>query len=305
MFDRHLAGDARPLLSQGERENTEKTVDIFQGVSPVPNYLHLLSELIAPQGQMSLPMEKTQWPQIRKNTITQLRRCVPGILVAGIGDGSFACKGQWLFGEGLDVKAYRGCLDGQDMYLHLIMPAERRSKVIISVVNKGQNVTHGIGRIAQGVDKSQACYGGFELRFAGNNVPASDKPVFPPGSSLMSSGVTLSRYMDLVGLTPVLMTIMDILAFVEFLSNDVDFKGSKIYFHGKGDAGVAALYAGVFDERIAGVLLENVPSSHRHSSPVLGVLLAFDMPQAVGLMAPRKTALINQGHSFRNWPKRA
>ena len=37
---------------------------------------------------------------------------------------------------------------------------------------------------------------------------------------------------------------------------------------------------------------------------MLGILRAFDMPQAVGLMAPRKVALITPGNHVWTWPSR-
>jgi hypothetical protein len=102
-----------------------------------------------------------------------------------------------------------------------------------------------------------------------------------------------------------MMTCHDIGVAVDHLVRSKEMKGYEIYLYGKADAGVAALYHGLIDERIAGVILEDAPSSHLDSAPILGILRAFDMPQAVGLMAPRKVALINPAHNYWTWPRRA
>jgi len=70
------------------------------------------------------------------------------------------------------------------------------------------------------------------------------------------------------------------------------------------DGAVAALYRGVIDNRVAGVFLEDMPNSHTVGGPIPGILKSFDIPEAVGLMAPRKVALIRPGHSFWSWPLR-
>lgn len=300
VFDQHLAGQARSILPRGLRENDEQTVDIFQGLPPVPNYLRLLPELIATQGQTPLPTEPSQWPQIRKDALSVLRKCAPGLPQAGNNEGGFTRTGQWLANIDLEARAFRGSIDGQELWLQLMVPKEGCRRMVISVVNAGQSYAHGMVRQSHGIS-----YGSFEPRFAGFNAPASERPPHPPGTSFLTVQTLLLRAMALTGVTPVQLTIRDILALTEFLASDSEFRAYEIYFHGKADSAVAALYAGLLDDRIAGVFLENLPSSHRDAAPILGVLRAFDIPQAVGLMAPRKVALINQGHGFWTWPGRA
>ncbi|MBM3833518.1 MAG: hypothetical protein FJ403_09645 [Verrucomicrobia bacterium] len=52
--------------------------------------------------------------------------------------------------------------------------------------------------------------------------------------------------------------------------------------------GIAALYAGVFDERIKQVILNNPPGSHWQGSALLNVLRVTDIAEVAGALAPRR-----------------
>lgn len=67
---------------------------------------------------------------------------------------------------------------------------------------------------------------------------------------------------------------------------------------------VAALYVALTDESISGVVLDKLPASHVEHAPIPGILRTLDIPHAVGLMAPRKIALVTPGHASWTWPKR-
>jgi hypothetical protein len=107
-----------------------------------------------------------------------------------------------------------------------------------------------------------------------------------------------------MGMTPVMMTCNDIGMAIDYLLSLRNLKECMVYLYGRGDSGVAALYRGLIDDRVAGVILEDAPSSHLEGAPIIGILRAFDMPQAVGLMAPRPVALINPCHNYWAWPTR-
>ena len=92
---------------------------------------------------------------------------------------------------------------------------------------------------------------------------------------------------------------------VDYLQTIDDTRNKPVYLMGRGDMAVAALYCGIQDARVAGLILENLPSTHLDGGPILGIMQALDIPQAVGLMAPRKVALVNPSHSFWNWPSLA
>ena len=146
---------------------------------------------------------------------------------------------------------------------------------------------------------------GFMPRISSGICAVPGPAALPPGSRLPETHKFLRRAMLLTGTTPVMMTIHDLGVAVDYLLEQDEMKERELYLYGKGDSGVAALYRGLLDERIAGVILEDVISSHIDGSPILGILRSMDIPQAVGLMAPRKVALVNAGHINWTWAARA
>ncbi|HBH54042.1 MAG TPA: hypothetical protein DDY91_19320 [Planctomycetaceae bacterium] len=61
---------------------------------------------------------------------------------------------------------------------------------------------------------------------------------------------------------------------------------------GRGEAGVLGAYAALFDTCIADVRLIDPPVSHRTGPALLGVLKVLDIPEALGLLAPRRLTLV-------------
>ncbi len=62
---------------------------------------------------------------------------------------------------------------------------------------------------------------------------------------------------------------------------------------GKGQAGVLGTYAALFETCIAEVTLVDPPSTHRDGPHFLGVMKVLDVPDALGLLAPRHVTLVN------------
>ncbi len=62
---------------------------------------------------------------------------------------------------------------------------------------------------------------------------------------------------------------------------------------GKGQAGVLGAYAALFENCIAETILVDPPSTHRDGPHFLGVMKVLDVPDALGLLAPRQVKLIN------------
>src|SRR5262249_23010253 len=60
---------------------------------------------------------------------------------------------------------------------------------------------------------------------------------------------------------------------------------------GRGQAGVIAAYAALFEPDIAGVVALEPPATHRDGPIFLGVLRVLDVPEALGLLAPRPLTL--------------
>jgi acetyl esterase/lipase len=68
---------------------------------------------------------------------------------------------------------------------------------------------------------------------------------------------------------------------------------------GKGPAGVLGAYAALFENCISEITLIDPPSTHRDGPIFLNVMRVLDVPDAIGLLSPRRVTLINaQGASF-------
>jgi dienelactone hydrolase len=68
-------------------------------------------------------------------------------------------------------------------------------------------------------------------------------------------------------------------------------KGVKVV--GRGQAGILAAYAALFEPSIKEVAIVDPPVSHRNGPIFLNVLRVLDIPEALGLLAPRPLTLID------------
>ena len=62
---------------------------------------------------------------------------------------------------------------------------------------------------------------------------------------------------------------------------------------GRGQVGIIAAYAALFEPSIKEVIIVDPPTSHRDGPHFLNVLRVLDIPDALGLLAPRPLTLIN------------
>jgi hypothetical protein len=62
---------------------------------------------------------------------------------------------------------------------------------------------------------------------------------------------------------------------------------------GRGQAGILAVYAALLEPSIKEVVIVDPPKSHRDGPIFLNVLRVLDIPEALGLLAPRRLTLIN------------
>ena len=88
--------------------------------------------------------------------------------------------------------------------------------------------------------------------------------------------------------------VWDIAAAARYLRASSQGK-AEIYLAGEGAAAVLAGYAGLLEPDIAGLVLARPPASHTDPAapPLLGVLRVLDIPQAIGLLAPRPVTLLD------------
>jgi hypothetical protein len=86
--------------------------------------------------------------------------------------------------------------------------------------------------------------------------------------------------------------VWDIVATVRYLNEET--KGKRTWkVVGWGPAGVLAAYAALFEPTIAEVVVLDPPATHRQGPIFLNVLRVLDIPDALGLLAPRPLTLVN------------
>jgi hypothetical protein len=86
--------------------------------------------------------------------------------------------------------------------------------------------------------------------------------------------------------------VWDIIATIRRLSADYKTK-QRWKIVGYGPSGILGAYAALFEPAIQEVVLINPPKSHRDGPIFLNVLRVLDIPEALGLLAPRALTLIN------------
>jgi cephalosporin-C deacetylase-like acetyl esterase len=70
-------------------------------------------------------------------------------------------------------------------------------------------------------------------------------------------------------------------------------KTDKLKLVGRSQAGILAAYAALFEPTIGEVVIVDPPVSHRDGPIFLNVMRVIDIPEALGLLAPRPLTLIN------------
>lgn len=303
-FDQHLAHEERPAVKRGEREQSEATLSVFHGSPPAPNRLEVLPELISTRGTVRLPGTVEEWASIRREALASLLDAAPSLRLRR-NESSLRFTGRWAWGSGTELAAHSGQIEEQDVWLQYVMPVGGRPTLVLSIASEGETAQHALARVGGSVDPQATAYGSFEPRVAGpNSLPPPILPL-PPGSQLSPTRTTVLRAMALIGTTPAALAVQDLSVAVDYLFGIEELRSCALCFLACGEMAAAALYYALQDERIAGLILKDLPSSHLDGAPVLGVRRALDLPQAVGLMAPRPVALVDPGHSFWTWPMRA
>jgi hypothetical protein len=100
--------------------------------------------------------------------------------------------------------------------------------------------------------------------------------------------VTLERTAEIMGETVESMQVWDIMRAVDFMVSDLRVDPAQISVYGKGEMGVLALYAAIFDGRPARAVLDRPPDTHWVGPQFLNILRITDLPEAAALMAPRE-----------------
>jgi len=91
-----------------------------------------------------------------------------------------------------------------------------------------------------------------------------------------------------VGRTIAGMQVWDILRAIQWIRDEEKLSPASISIYGKGEMGILALYAALFDERVQQVILNDPPASHWQGPALLNVLRVTDIAEVAGALAPRR-----------------
>jgi hypothetical protein len=100
----------------------------------------------------------------------------------------------------------------------------------------------------------------------------------------------IERSLALVGRTVDAGRVWDVQATARWM-HEVDENGLQTVLAGKGQAAILAAYAALFEPSIEELILVEPPASHRDGPHFLNVLRVLDIPDAVGMLAPRRVTI--------------
>lgn len=292
-FDEHLAGEQRPLLQLDTSPLKESETTHFQGTPPEPNHLALVPEMLSPRGSLTLPASPSDWPAIRQAAVKRLHQEVFHYQANDPATLDVQTVGVWSDGTFL---RYRADFDGMGLWFEARLNVPKDDIVFLGMANTGQNNMSMLHKMAD--------FG------AGHNMIILE----PRGAGVSSTrgtamGIDRDNFLqqagELAGMTPLMLMIQDLRNVLEFLRRQPILEGKRFYLYGAEEAGVACIYHAAMDETIAGVVAECPPASHREGAHITGVLRVLDLEQAIGLLAPRPIALVDQEATNRNvWVNR-
>jgi dienelactone hydrolase len=286
-FDRHLAGEARPLLERGDIEHPLETVSVFRGAPPQPNRLAELASILVPATVPALPKEAGDLETLQREVAGRL----PGFFEPE-GSGDWRETGRWRLEGGLIGSAHAGRIAGMELTLDLVQPAEGCRRLVLTLVEPGGTVAQARSRVSRHLDLSRTALAVLEPRSAslGADSPASRWH---------------RRALMLLGLTPVVLAARDALSALLYLEGLAGLGAARPVLHGIGETGAAAVYAALACGKSVDVVAGRLPASHRDGCAVPGILRTMDLTHAIGLLAPRRVALLDSAHGSCPWARQA
>ncbi|MBE7503819.1 MAG: hypothetical protein HS113_26745 [Verrucomicrobiales bacterium] len=100
------------------------------------------------------------------------------------------------------------------------------------------------------------------------------------------------------------MQVWDVIRAVRWVLAEPQVRGSSLTLYGRDTAGIVALYAALFEERVAHVVLSNPPESHHGGPALLTVLRTTDIPEIGGFLAPRCLTVLPTTHQSLTYTRR-
>ena len=286
-FDKHLPGVKSTHLNEKPGVASPATHHILKDAPTTPNRLGLLPELLSPEGGVEFPRTLEDWPLIQETVKSRIRDQIFHKFSLCSENTEWRCLGNWLAHD-RPCQKFRGVVDGMDLLVISSSPKKPTKRLVVGVADKDETAWDVYGRLLSDVG-DQAVVAAIEPRLSGFGAyPKSQEHHF------LRAGI-------LVGVTPLMLTIQDILFAVEQLQKHSGFEDHDVFLAGRGDAAAACLYSALMGSISQGLILEQLPRSHRDGAYLPGILKIMDIPHLVGLMAPKFVGLVSSGSTYGQW----
>jgi len=263
----HLKGTNAPVTEPELPAFEGKQLRAFPGELPPDELNTKIDELFVPIATNALPRTTEEFNGWRKDRLAELRRIVFRPLPE-----KFESKGALDFGN----KSQAGSLTtvpGITTYWRYFAAAGSRpdAKRWLAVLGPDESIDAKPEWLAQLADADAVL-----LVAPRGTGPTRWQDPAP---------FTIQRSLALLGRTVDSGRVEDVLAVVaQVLQGKTSTKWTLT---GRGQAGVIAAYAALFEPRVAEIVLVDPPASHRDGPIFLNVLRVLDVPDTLGLLAPR------------------
>jgi cephalosporin-C deacetylase-like acetyl esterase len=279
-INKHLKNDTGPVKDADFKPIAGKDLRVFPEDSDVPKDAinGKIDETFVPKAEVKLP-EPGKFEEWKKDVMSKLRsssfRSFPDSIPA-----AKLQEGAWLYDRVLTEGDIRlqvpGIVEANSVTLFVVGPEdwtknkkeEAAFELVISRTKAG--IVEAIG--PRGTD------------FMGPRWTRKSPPNY------------VERAHPLIGKTVDHQRVYDIVALVRYLTDmykKTHKKTTDWNVSGAGEGGILAAYAALFEPSVREITIIEPPVSHRDGPIFLNVMRVLDIPEALGLLAPRPLTLIN------------
>ena len=282
-INHHLKGDDRLVTDVEEERFPEEKLRVFPTDADIPKDVlnHVIDESFVPVAKVSVPPagEFEPW---RAQKLQQLRELSFRTFPGRIAPADKAPRPDeyrfvdWEREAGIQVwSTESGLLTSTTLHGFKSNEPPRDRLVTLVVVNEGESVS--------------------ELPEWSAGLIAKDDPyaiLAPRGVGLAAWTREPAHYIErahsFIGRTIDQGRVWDIASVGRHLNGD-----GPIRVIGRGQAGILGAYAALFEPAIQEVVAVDPPASHASGPIFLNVLRVLDIPEALGMLAPRPLTLVN------------
>jgi dienelactone hydrolase len=272
-MNRHLKNNTAPVQDVVFKSLPGKELRVFPEDGDIPGDAinGKIDEVFVPRAKVELPHEGkySAWKnelikELRQRSFRRFPERIPKARLGGYFNGNTVSHNQRLITEGDIAISFYSRVD-------LSKDPRRRTLVILEERER----TGPLDWIGQFIGKTR--YHAISPR---------------TGWTKKSPPNYVERAHVLLGQTVDEGRVWDIAATARFLAaTNKQEESTRII--GRGQAGILAAYAAIFEPDITEVVVVDPPTSHMKGPYFLNVLRVLDIPEALGLLAPRKLTLIN------------